>query len=136
MVDRTWRIFRKTKVLFFAATLIKLRNWQGNYHQVFKNYVGLPYLSPYPSQMIWNDLYQHLNPQALSKTVDLRSKIGRELFGRDVWWVEGNLNPPIYEYGSYFDARKTYVRHIESALRRKRHPLHNGSNIQTTLINS
>ena len=104
------------KSTFFKYHFERTASWQGNYHQVFKNFTGLPYLSPYHSREIWEEVYQHLDPRAISKNTDLREAIGEKLFGKPVKWINENPGPLIYEYDFYINSYKTYVQHIQKML--------------------
>jgi hypothetical protein len=108
--------FSKDKSKFFKSHFERTASWQGNYHQVFKNFTGRPYLSPYHSREIWEDVYQHLDPNAIPKEVDLRPAIGEKLAGKPVKWLLENPNPLIYGYSFHVDAHKIYVQYIQKML--------------------
>jgi hypothetical protein len=91
----------------------------GNYHQVFKNFVGVPLLSPYQSEEIWREVYTHYGPEALSGAGDLRCRIGERLAGRPIRWLEDNPGPEPYRYAARFNAREIYLGHIHDGLKRE-----------------
>jgi hypothetical protein len=101
--------FSRDREGFFRSHFHRTATWQGNYHQVFKNFTGAPYLSPYHSFEIWKELYQHIDPATYAKAEDLRRPIGDKLFGRPVWWLDENPGPQTYRYSSYVNAYKAYV---------------------------
>jgi hypothetical protein len=96
---------------FFRSHFHRTAAWQGNYHQAFKNFVGRPYLSPFHSFEIWQDLFRHIDPAAIPPT-DLRRPIGESLFGRPVWWIEENPAPGKYDYAWKVDGYRLYVEHL------------------------
>jgi len=101
------------KAAFFRAHFERTASWQGNYHQVFRNFTGRPHLSPFHSPDIWNDLYSHIDPTRLPRDADLRVEVGELLAGRKVWWLPSNPGPTTYSYRAYVNLRKLYVRHIQ-----------------------
>jgi len=109
--------FTRDREAFFRSHFGRTAAFQGNYHQVFKNFTGLPYLSPYHSSAIWDELYQHIDPAIYTNDEDLRIQIGEKLFGKPVWWPEANPGPDDYAYPRYLNARKTYLEHIRSSLK-------------------
>ncbi|MGH9493389.1 MAG: toprim domain-containing protein [Candidatus Sulfotelmatobacter sp.] len=107
--DRMWRShFERTA------------SWQGNYHQTFFNFVGRPYLSPYHSPEIWNELFVHLDPRAIRWGGDLRDALGQELAGRPVWWTEENPGPEPYSYTFFLNGRTAYRRYVRRLIARER----------------
>lgn len=88
----------------------------GSYHQVFKNFVDCPLLSPYHSLQIWEDLIGHLDPRIIKKGMDLRMEIGKKLSGRSIRWNE--INPYIapYKYENKIDTYNLYLNHIRDSL--------------------
>jgi hypothetical protein len=107
--------FGSDREAFFRSHFNRTAAWQGNYHQVFKNFTGLPYLSPYHSGQIWEQLYQHIDPATYTRAEeDLRQPIGDKLFGKPVWWLDENPGPDIYTYSGYVNAYKTYVNYIRT----------------------
>ena len=118
--------FSKDKTAFFRSHFERTASWQGNYHQVFKNFTGLPYLSPYHSREIWEEVYRHLDPSAIPKEVDLRPAIGERLFGKPVRWILENPGPRIYEYNFNIDAHEIVVQHIRKMLLKKKQVNSNG----------
>lgn len=106
----------KFKEEYFKVHMIRVGTFQGNYHQICKNFVGCPTLSPYHSKEIWEELYQHLDPSIITKDTDLRKEIGEKLFGRPVKWSEQNPSPEPYSYSFHFDSYKFYVEYIKKGL--------------------
>jgi hypothetical protein len=107
--------FGAAREAFFRSHFNRTAVWQGNYHQVFKNFTGLPYLSPYHSADIWEELYQHIDPATYTRAQDLRQPIGDKLFGKPVWWLDENPGPDIYTYSGYVNAYKTYLDYIRTS---------------------
>ena len=106
----------KSKEEYFKVHITRVGTFQGNYHQVFKNFVGCALLSPYHSKEIWEELYQHLDSSIITKDTDLRNDIGEKLFGKPVKWLDQNPGPEPYTYNFHFDSYKFYVEYIEKGL--------------------
>lgn len=104
---------------FFKVHRIRVASWQGNYHQIFKNFVGSPLLSPYHSEEIWRELYQHLDPSIIRKNTDLRVEIGEKLFGSSIKWLDKNPGPGPYKYNYDFKLYDTYVHCINELIDKK-----------------
>jgi len=98
---------------YFKIHIRRVSSWQGNYHQVFKNFVRCPLLSPYHSKEIWEDLYQHLDQSIITKDTDLRNEIGEELFNKPIKWLNQNPGPKIYNYTFDIDLYNIYVEYIQ-----------------------
>jgi hypothetical protein len=101
---------------FFKLHLTRASTWQGNYHQVLKNYTNIPLLSPFHSEEIWKHLYFRFDPKIISKNTDLRSEIGDELFGKKVWWLDCNPGPKPYKYNFNINLYDLYINYIEKSL--------------------
>lgn len=104
---------RIPKKYYFHQHITRIHSWQGNYHQVFKNFVGSALLSPYHSREIWEELYQHMDPSVITKGIDLRDEISRELFGKPVKWESRNPGPTPYRYDFSLDPYKLYTEYIK-----------------------
>ena len=101
---------------FFRSHFERTASWQGNYHQVFVNFTGSPYLSPYHSREIWDDVFRHLDPAAVTKETDLRDRIGERLLGRPVGWPAESPGPARWIPKAYVDARAVYLRHVRDSV--------------------
>ena len=105
---------------FFGSHFTRTASWQGNYHQVFLNLVGSPYLSPYHTREIWDDVFRHLDPGVVTRETDLRDRIGERLLERPVWWPTESPGPAPWIPSAYVDARAVYLRHLRALLAAKR----------------
>lgn len=110
---RHGRNFKRHPLKFFNDHFNMTSPWQGNTHQIFKNFIGCLLISPYHSREIWEELYQHYNPSAVKEGMDLRFEIGERLFGKPVKWVKENPAPEPYKYSFYFDPYKIYIEYIK-----------------------
>lgn len=99
---------------FFKKQFSGIANWQGTTHQTTKNYTGAPMISPYHSEMIWENVYQHYDPSMIKKGMDLRDSLGKELAGRQIHWMSKNPNPDPYDYPSSYDLQSMYTEYAES----------------------
>lgn len=102
---------------YFDIHLTRVCPRQGNYHQTFKNFVDCPLLSPYHSQEIWRDLYQHYNPIVIKKGSDLRDRIGDKLHCGQVTYPPQNPGPVPYSYNTYIDVYKYYLSYINEHIK-------------------
>ena len=101
---------------YFKVHMSRVSTWQGNSIQTSKNFVGCPFLSPYHSKEIWEELYQHLDPSIITKDTDLRKEIGERLFGKPVKWPDKNPGPAAYIYNFEIDLYEVYLRYIKNGL--------------------
>ncbi len=98
---------------FFEVQYTREGLFQGIYHQVFKNYVDCPLLSPYHSYQIWEDLFIHLDPRIIKKGVDFRKEIGHKLINRLIEWIDENPHIGPYEYDHKIDTYDVYLSYIK-----------------------
>jgi hypothetical protein len=105
---------------YFDRHMKKAAVWQGNCHQIVKNFTGCPLLSPYNAEEIWDEFYMHLDPAIITEGTDLRMQIGEKLAGRPIWWLEHNPTPTPYRYGYRIEVHKVYIAQIKKSLRKKR----------------
>lgn len=101
---------------YFDLHRTRAANWQAVTHQVTKNYTGAAALSPFHSEAIWNDLYQHYNPDMISKGVDLRYELGEQFAGQEITWPTKNPGPAPYEYNNTYDSMSIYTQYIKDVL--------------------
>ncbi|MBN1543416.1 hypothetical protein JW992_14850 [candidate division KSB1 bacterium] len=104
---------------YFDVHANRVRSFQGNYHQTFKNFVGAALLSPYHSDDIWKRVYQHYDPSLIGQQVDLRNAIGAILAGREIEWLKENPSPEAISYPSSVDCFALYKRSIQDMLNRR-----------------
>jgi hypothetical protein len=104
---------------FYSTVFSRCVSWQGNSHQVHKNFTGFSCLSPYHSKEIWENIFLNYDYTTLERGVDLRDSIGEKLAGRSVYWSAENPSPSPYVYEKNVDLYKEYVRYIRAALLHK-----------------
>ena len=104
---------------FYRTQFSRGISWQGNSHQVHKNFTGFSCLSPYHSKEIWKNVFLNYDYTTLERGVDLRDSIGETLAGRSVYWSAENPSPSPYVYEKNVDVYKEYVRYIRAALLNK-----------------
>ena len=102
---------------FFNSHLKTFPAWQGNIHQVYSNYLGCPFLSPYYLERPWSELYAHLDPNILKTGVDYRPQLADALANRKINWPSSNPGPKPYEYWNFwFNSYRYYVSYIRREL--------------------
>lgn len=104
---------------FYAMQFARGASWQGNAHQVHKNFTGFACLSPYHSKEIWDNVFFRYDYESLSAGSDLRGKVGEALAGRTIIWPDSNPSPPLYAYEKDVDLYRHYVRCVRAALSQK-----------------
>lgn len=104
---------------FYAKIFSRCITWQGNAHQVHKNFTGFPCLSPYHSREIWENVFFRYDYASLREGTDFRGRIGEMLAGRTISWPDANPSPPLYIYEKDVDLYRHYVRCIRTALSKK-----------------
>lgn len=104
--------FHKNKNTFYKLHAERVASFQGNYHQVFKNYTDCPYLSPYHSEEIWRDLFLKMDPLFIKSDGDVRKILGEIIASRQVEWVDENPSPKAYKYNFEFDPVVYYETYI------------------------
>ena len=104
--------FHKNKNTFYKLHAERVASFQGNYHQVFKNYTDCPYLSPYHSEEIWRDLFLKMNPLFIKEHGDVRKILGEVIASRQVEWVDENPSPKAYKNNFEFDPLVYYETYI------------------------
>jgi len=106
--------FHESKNTFFELHMNRVACFQGNYHQVFKNYTGLAYLSPYHSEDIWKSLYQEFDPLFIKQYDDVRKELGDLLSQRKIIWLDENPSPSAYEYQFQINPIDFYLDTVKS----------------------
>lgn len=101
---------------FFQSHFDRTSSWQGNYHQIFKNFVRCPLLSPYHSREIWEQVYSHYNPEAVTEGMDLRPALGDTLYGSRLAWSDQNPSPSAYAYKYPLEPKQVYIDFIRSRM--------------------
>jgi len=101
---------------FYKTQFSRGAAWQGNSHQVHKNFTGFSLLSPYHSQELWENVFFRYDHSGLCAGTDFRDKIGEALAGRTVIWPGSNPSPPLYTYAKDVDLYRHYVGYIRTAL--------------------
>jgi len=62
-------------------------------HQIFKNLLNIPAVSPYQSPQFLDELFYRYDPYYVVKSGDIRKKMGEMLFGKPVIYPESNPEP-------------------------------------------
>ena len=105
-------VYHSNNNKYFEMHRKRAASMQGNYHQVFKNYVGCPYLSPYHSKEIWDEVIIHMDPEIVKPGKDYRKIIAQKLYGRKIRWINENPCPKTYEYKFQLDPRRYYFKTV------------------------
>lgn len=98
---------------YFEGHTERAASWQAIGHQTRTNFTGAANVSPYHSEHIWDDVYQHYDPSMIEKGMDLRTEIGERLHGDSVKWPDRNPGPDPYEYDYDIDALQLYLEGIQ-----------------------
>ena len=106
----------ESPVKYFNFLYSRVGFFQGNYHQVFKNFVGCPLLSPYHSFQIWKDLLIHLDTRIIKKGLDLRKEIGRRMSNKSIKWFDCNDKIPAYQYDYNLDTYQLYLDYLKKSI--------------------
>lgn len=104
---------------FFDMQCTRGAAWQGNAHQVHKNFTGCACLSPYHSKEIWDNVFFKYDYAGMREGTDFRGRIGEALAGRTMSWPDSNPSPPLYMYEKDVDLYRHYVRCIRATLSEK-----------------
>lgn len=65
----------------------------GIWHQMFKNILDIPVVSPYQSPRFLDDLFYRFDPYFVDRAGDVRPAIGALLLGREVKYPRTNPRP-------------------------------------------
>lgn len=104
--------FHKDNYTFYKLHKERVASFQGNYHQVFKNFTGCAYLSPYHSKEIWKELFLKMNPLFIEPYLDVRKELGHILAKKQVTWIDDNPAPKPYSYNYEFNPISYYKSRI------------------------
>jgi hypothetical protein len=107
-------LYHQNSSEYFDKHMQRAAFFQGAYHQIFRNFVGCPYVSPYHSQVIWDDLIIHLDPDLFAPGVDLRRDIAERLAGRKVAFSEHNPSPAPWNFTSAGSLREIYFNELRT----------------------
>lgn len=78
---------------YYAVHDLHVGTAMGVLHQVFKNALNIPAISPFQSTQFLDDLFYRYDPYYVEKSGDVRKKMGEMLFGRPVKYPEENPTP-------------------------------------------
>jgi asparagine synthetase B (glutamine-hydrolysing) len=111
-IFKYYPVFHKNNDTFYKLHAERVASFQGNYHQVFKNYTDCPYLSPYHSEEIWRELFLKMNPLFIKEHGDVRKILGEVIASRPVTWIDENPAPKAYRYNFAFEPIRYYEDYI------------------------
>lgn len=106
---------------YFAVQDLHVGTAMGVLHQVYKNFLNIPVLSPYQSPKMIKDLICKFNPYYIEKSGDIRELMGNLLLGKQVYYPNTNPTPPEYirqrtkEISIYINHLKNYDVKINSS---------------------
>lgn len=78
---------------YYAVHDLHVGTAMGVLHQVFKNFLNIPVVSPYQSPPFLDKLFYRFNPYFVDNAGDVRAEIGELLFGRTVLYPDQNPTP-------------------------------------------
>jgi hypothetical protein len=97
---------------YFAVHELHVGMAMGIQHQILKNVLGVPALSPFQSPQMLDDLFYKFDPYFVDCAGDIRSAIGEQLNGREVLYPSINPGP-----GSWKRERKYSISTYTSILK-------------------
>lgn len=78
---------------YYAAHDLYVGMGMGILHQVVKNILDVPVVSPYQSQRFLDDLFYRFDPYFVEQAGDVRAKMGEMLLGRSIKYPNTNPGP-------------------------------------------
>lgn len=78
---------------YYAVHDLHVGMAMGIYHQVIKNILDLPVVSPFQSPKMLDELFYRFDPYFVDEVGDVRAKMGEMLLGRPVKYPETNPRP-------------------------------------------
>ena len=78
---------------YYAVHDLHVGTAMGILHQVFKNLLNIPVVSPYQSPSFLDRLFYKYDPYFVDQSGDVRKKMGELLWGRPVIYPESNPTP-------------------------------------------
>ena len=78
---------------YYAVHDLHVGMAMGILHQMFKNLLNIPVVSPYQSPKFLDELFYRFDPYFVDKSGDVREKMGELLLGRPVKYPEKNPEP-------------------------------------------
>lgn len=81
---------------YYAVQDLHVATSQGVLHQVYKNILNIPVLSPYQSPRMIDELICKFDPYYIMESLDIRPRVGEILFGKKVKYPSSNPTPPVY----------------------------------------
>ena len=82
---------------YYALHDLHVGTAMGAWHQMLKNFLNVPVLSPYQSPEFLDKLFYQFDPYFVSNAGDVRKDIGRILFGKGVKYPDSNLTPDVWK---------------------------------------
>jgi hypothetical protein len=93
---------------YFAVHELHVGMSMGIYHQVIKNILNCPVLSPYQSPSFLDELFFKFDPFFVKTAGDIRSTVGEKLHGSTVWYPETNPSPSLWARDRNFSIAMYY----------------------------
>jgi hypothetical protein len=78
---------------YYAVHDLHVGMAMGIYHQVIKNLLNIPVVSPFQSPRMLDELFYRFNPYFVDRVGDVRAQIGEILLGRPVKYPDTNPGP-------------------------------------------
>ncbi len=78
---------------YYAVHDLHVGMAMGVLHQVFKNFLNIPVVSPYQSPQFLEQLFYRFDPYFVDQVGDVRDRIGELLFGKSLKYPQDNPTP-------------------------------------------
>ena len=98
---------------YFAQHELYVGMAMGILHQLLKNLLNVPVLSPYQSPQFLDQLFYRFDPYFVIQTGDIRPEIGKLLLGSPIWYPDQNPTPPSSQRNR-FQSIKVYVNQLRA----------------------
>ncbi len=98
---------------YFAVGDLHVGTFCGILHQMYKNFLNIPVLSPYNSPQFLDELFYKFDPYFVIKSGDVRKDIGKSLHGKDVKYPSENPEVEIWNRNRS-ESIKRYINQLES----------------------
>jgi hypothetical protein len=98
---------------YYARHELGLGMSMGIQHQVLKNVINVPVISPYQSPAFLDELFYKFDPFFVNKYPEVRPEIGEKLFGKPIIYPIENPEPEMWERKKSI-ALPTYIKQLET----------------------